>query len=256
MRVAPAFTLLALLGALPSANAALIAETGAAHDTFAGAQDLSGSFSKDFVDEIFNSTSYGHVTVRGGTGSANEIDFYKFFVSAAGIVGYFDIDGACQETTSNADNWVGCKTGTDTVLTLFNAVQQVLADGDDIEDDNFDPGSVTFYDAFLGSYQFRVAGWYYLAVTNYGNETDPEFPEADLLWRPDGGYGGLAYTKPGTFTWDSDGEYPDGGSYRLHVSLSPEPVPEPGTLALLGLGLASLAGARRRRPLTRRAARG
>ena len=56
MRVAPAFTLLALLGALPSANAALIAETGAAHDTFAGAQDLSGSFSKDFVDEIFNST--------------------------------------------------------------------------------------------------------------------------------------------------------------------------------------------------------
>ena len=256
MRVARALTLLALLGALPSAHATLIAETGAAHDTFADAQDLSGSFSTDFVAEIFNSTNHGHVTVRGGTGSANEIDFYKFFVSAAGIVGYFDIDGACQETTSNADNWVGCKTGTDTVLTLFNAVQQVLADGDDIEDDNFDPGSVTFYDAFLGSYQFRVAGWYYLAVTNYGNETDPEFPEADLLWRPDGGYGGLAYTKPGTFTWDSDGEYPDGGSYRLHVSLSPEPVPEPGTLALLGLGLASLAGARRRRPLTRRAARG
>jgi len=256
MRVARAFTFLATLCALPPAHASLIAETGSTHDTFVTAQDLSGNFSTDFVAEIFNSTSHAHVTVRGATGSANEIDFYKFFVPAAGIVGYFDIDGACQETTSNADNWVGCKTGTDTVLTLFNAVQQVLADGDDIEDDNFDPGSVTFYDAFLGSYQFRVAGWYYLAVTNYGNETDPEFPEADLLWRPDGGYGGLAYTKPGTFTWDSDGEYPDGGSYRLHVSLSPEPVPEPGTLALLGLGLASLAGARRRRPLTRRAARG
>ena len=231
----------ALSCVLNSAHAALITEIES-NDTFASAQDLSGHFSTDFVAEIFDSTTHPHVSIRGRATSENDVDLYRFFVPASGVTGFFDIDGACLKLSLDGQI---CGEGTDTILTLFDAGQRVLADSDDAGRTT-DPGSATIFDAFLGTYRFNAAGWYFIAVSNYMNFTDFDLTgQVFPMVRPDGDYGGISYGGSGaTFTWDQDGLY-DGGNYTLHVSLSQ--VPEPTTLALFGLGLAGSGYQQRRK---------
>ena len=173
-------------------------------------------------------------TISGAIGAAGDIDFFSF-MAFNGDRAFFDID------LTDINN------GPDTFLSLFDAGGTLLAGGDDSPP--ADMGSVTDLDAFLGTFTFTTDGTFFIAVSQSGNVpnafNDPNAIQSGLT-RPDnqpsGGFAVSGVAPDQTF---SNGMTGATGAYQLNVTLVP--APEPGTMSLMAIGLASLGAASRKR---------
>jgi Ca2+-binding RTX toxin-like protein len=182
--LAPLLTVLAAMvaGLVLSAGIALAAPVGEVepNDSPAEAQNIDGSFSRDFDPNIGDqttntSTIIPHATVNG-TGN-DTVDYYSFTVSQ-GDKGIFDVDGAAlnppEEEFAGFDSWIE----------LYDSSGQFLDFSDDSSTEWGQGGSVHPFDSYL-EYTFQTSGTYYIAVGAW--------PELQPI--------------------------PSGTSYQLHVSL-------------------------------------
>jgi hypothetical protein len=194
------------------------------NDTFATAQVIPQSaFALDYNPDIGTggggsfvntSTTLPHVTVlRPGTAETTaNFDFFRFTMPGQGII-VADIDDTPVPTTF------------DTVLHLWNAAGVLLATNDNEVGTGPGDGSGLFGGLLDSRIETDIlpAGDYIVAVAQ-----SPSF-----------GLDGGVVTDP----------IPALDSYTLNISVTPLSVPEPSTLALLGIGAGGLMGywSRRRR---------
>lgn len=229
-------TLLAL-GATPSLRAALIAEMeidgAAVNNTLGTAQHIGAvDFTIPVAGTVFNPPGYATATVAGRNGF-DDVDFFGFTAYGGNV--YLDMDNADPQF--------------DPLIALFDGAGTLLAWNDDSD---LDDGSVNTVDSFLGVFTLPGAGTYYVAVTE-----SPNFPTTALtaletaLTRPDGALGGYAVSgvTPGVSTYDFNGVQ-SGAAYSLSISLQ-NPVPEPGSMFLLGAGMVAIGFVARRSRLPR-----
>lgn len=242
---------LLLLAAARPASAVVINET---NDTFDTAQPLDGFFSDQSSNpNIFPNAEndptlpiFPSVTINGAIDVNNDVDFYSF-TGFQGARTFFDIDGTGNTTGGP----------TDVFLSLFDPNGTLLAFSDSSP---FDPGNNEgSSDAFIGVFTLPETGLYRIAVSNAFNfptglgRGGPALalvaaPEPVILTRPDGQTGGETTPQAGM----GNSSFTNGGSdlttglYVLNVSVETIPAPEPGTMTLMAIGLASLGAARRK----------
>lgn len=220
MRAAMAFVLFAAAIAFAAQPAAAIAIAEIeANNTVASAQVIPGlaftlGFDTDIGDETTNisltapNASIQAVAEEGG------VDFFAFYISAAGTRGIFDIDDALVRSDDG----------------LFDARIEV-----------FDL-LLTFYAANdLASAAFGAAG----SESDLDPYLEVVFPAAGTYFVAAGSSGSTVFTVFGP---------PETADYELQIALiapppPPPPLPEvpgPPSLPMLGLALALIAGGRRR----------
>lgn len=223
-----------------------------ANDTFATAQGPLNAFFSDqssdpniFRNDTNDPTApvFQSVSVNGQIGNAIDVDFYSFF-GVAGSTAFFDID---------ADTF-GVLGIEDSILSLFDPSGTLVAFNDDASGDpgSNDPALDTGNNSFIGVYNLSTTGLYRVAVSGYditptGRDASPT---SNNLTRPDGDNGGeeVVDATPNDSSFNFSDAPGETGSYTLNVSLSQVvPAPEPGTMTLMGIGLASLGAARRKK---------
>ncbi len=221
--------------------------TSGVNDTSATAQGPLNAFFSDqssdpniFLNATDDSTqpTFQSVSVNGNIGTGTDVDFFSFF-GAAGSQTFFDIDTDAFGETAIFDS----------ILSLFDPNGTLIAFNNDSDPE---PGSSGFNNSFIGVFTLPTDGLYRIVVS--GNNITPTGLDASTggmnLTRPDNSDGGE--TNDNATPGDSSFNFSDApgkiGDYTLTISSSQVvPAPEPGTMTLMAIGLASLGAARRKK---------
>ena len=140
------YLLAALFSTTAVVSAGPIASTS--QGTFAGAQNVNGSFTTNLIPTVINSTTLPHVEITQSGRPSSGFDFYSFSHGGGQVV--IDIDGPL--------------TNFDTEIGLWNAAGTLIGNNDD--DFSGDPGNNSVFNSLL-NFANLPAGNYIVGVGQF-----------------------------------------------------------------------------------------